>query len=189
MPEAMTRSHTPEQEFAPELLIDTKKIGRRKPKSEGLQGEGEIRHIPPMGETEKTRPQHGRPPVGLVDRRPQQRDASCLVGELVDDLINPITAAHKKRLREAIERAQQEMPEDREKFVRDVNRLLDTFNLRIRNGDGDLCRLRLTGGGRGTIQLYGSSQNRPGSFKAAVVAIDDAPVNFRGAHKTAHYTP
>lgn len=67
--------------------------------------------------------------------------------------------------------AQSSPPADKVMFVENVNRLLETFRLRVQAEDGGLYKLRVAPGatGRGHVQLGNTGKNR--GFKNALIRV------------------
>lgn len=110
-------------------------------------------------------------------------DRAAGVQGLVNKYILPLPQQDIAALECYIREAQTNPPptyEGKQKFVDNVNRLLDTYNLRLQLDDGTLARLTLKPGrsGSGYIQfnIPGGSQ---GNFDTAKIKIIAVPKNYR----------
>lgn len=102
------------------------------------------------------------------------------VGEVARVLLPApnLTPAALEKLADAIRAAQQDPPEDRHGFVAEVNRILDSCNLRIRLADGSLARLTVTpSSSLGSIQFTGPGIGTRG-FRKGRIEVVPAPEGY-----------
>lgn len=109
-------------------------------------------------------------------------DIAELVAMRADELIPAISNDEIRWWEERIADAQRYPPEDKHLFVDSVNRILDTFDLRMDIGDGELYRLVAKPGrrGKGLIQFSGGRKRTQGGFKVSSVRLVGVPKNYIG---------
>jgi len=92
-----------------------------------------------------------------------------------------ISEGEKDELLDMLRQAQEQPPEDKQRFVDNVNRILDVHNLRIRLDSGDLVRLTVRPGANkaGYIQFSGGGGGSRGGFRKASLSLAQVPLNYR----------
>lgn len=146
-------------------------LAKRKPNSYSRQMAPDQKTQPPVSPTFRD----------ISDRTNARREASSIgVDELKQKLIPvEITDEDIKVLEQALACAQKHKPEDPASFVNNVNRLLETFSLRIRKPDGRLGKLRLLNDS--LINISNGGQGGSGTFrKAGTLSVVRVPRGYHG---------
>ena len=187
----MMRTHTLKQANTPETVSELIPGIKQKPKASQGIVVVDIHDVVPYLPEKKIDKSAGNSVKSSMDQREDStatavsdfKKSSTGVADLAEDaaslVAERIPAATQDditKLTKLIEEAKTNPPnglEAKQQFVNHVNRMLDVWNLRIQNKQGDLCRLTARPGAnnRGYIQFSGSRGITGGGLRGASIRL------------------